>query len=87
MTKSTSKKIKMNIFYLLLPLSIILIVASFIFRQHANIQLELAILAIFIYISFALIHHFFDKSLSLEIIIDYILISILATVILLGVVI
>ncbi len=78
------KKIKINAFFLLIPLSLGIIILSFIFRSKTTIQLELIFSVTVIYMSLALIYHYFDKSLTLETIIEYILIAVLVIVIFIG---
>lgn len=78
------KKIKVNTFFLLIPFGLGFVTLSFIFRSQATIQLELIFLMMVIYVSLALIHHYFDKSLTLETVIEYILIAVLAGVIFIG---
>lgn len=78
-------KKKKNIIYVILPLSVVFIAASFLLRKNTNIQIEIIFLAAFVYISLAFLHHYFDKSLNLETIIDYILIALLSVIILTGV--
>lgn len=57
------------------------IVALFIFRFASNIQFIIFFIATCFYLLVALVHHFRQKTLILEIVIEYILIAILALVI------
>lgn len=50
------------------------------------LELGTVYLIIFLYIGFALTHHYFDKSLTSETILEYILIAMLVIVILAGVI-
>lgn len=58
--------------------------ALFIARFNHQIQFQIFILATGVYLLTALLHHFRDKTLTLEIIIEYVLIAALALVILQG---
>ena len=68
-------------------LSLLLIVLSFAFHSQRNLQFELLILLVIVYVSFSMLHHYLDKSLTLETMLEYILIASLAVVLLLGLVI
>lgn len=81
-----TKKLKLNVFYLLVLFCVGFVVLSFIFQKQAHLQLEIATAAVFIYVSFSLTHHYFDKSLTFETSIEYILIALLAVVVLMGIV-
>ncbi len=47
----------------------------FVFRGQGLIEFEILTGAVILYIGWALIHHHFDKSLTVEVIIEYILIA------------
>lgn len=49
-----------------------------------NFQLELVLLLIIMYMGFSLSHHYFDKSLTFEATLEYILMALLVIVILTG---
>lgn len=78
------KKHLRHINHLYLPVSLVIIGLSFLLRGDPQIQLNLLIMAVFLYLSFSFIHHFLDKSLTLEVIIEYILIAWLSIVLLIG---
>ncbi len=75
-------KITLSHFYL--PLAIIFLGLLYLFRSNSLYQVELIIASSIAYITIALLHHHLDKSLTLEIIIEYILIAILVVIILQG---
>ena len=50
-----------------------------------QVQFLLILSLIFFYLSWALVYHFIDKSLSLEVILEYILTALLSIVVLYGV--
>ena len=75
---------KVTLNYLYLPLALVFLVSLYFFRANAIYQVEVIIGAAITYITVALLHHHFDKSLTLEIIIEYILIAILVVIILQG---
>ncbi|KKR80446.1 MAG: hypothetical protein UU73_C0001G0216 [Candidatus Daviesbacteria bacterium GW2011_GWA1_41_61] len=62
----------------------IFIFTLFAYRFSPQIQFQIFTLAAIIYVIVALVHHHKDKSLTLEIIIEYVLIAALALIILQG---
>ena len=62
-----------------------LILLSFLFPRTNNLQLEISLLAVLIYISFTLVHHYLDKTLTFETTIEYILFATLALILAVGV--
>lgn len=80
-----SKKVvakKPNLLILMLPLVLGMGVLSFIFRQNTSFQFLIILLALVSYIIFSLMHHYFDKTLTFEVVIEYILIAGLVLIIL-----
>lgn len=57
----------------------------YIFRESSLIQLEIVILTITFYLISSFFYHHLDKSLTLEIMIEYILIGLLSLIILQGI--
>ncbi|MDO8486488.1 MAG: hypothetical protein Q7S77_02230 [Candidatus Staskawiczbacteria bacterium] len=55
-----------------------------IFRFSPERQLQVLITASIVYVATAILHHFQDKTLTMEIIIEYILIAVLALLLLQG---
>lgn len=82
MTKSFVKKL--NLIWILILSTPIFLVALFIFRFSSSIQFQIFALAALLYLVVAIIHHFRDKTLTLEITIEYVLIAALALLILQG---
>ena len=80
-------KIDKNLVYTLLPLGVAFVILSFVTPQLKQIEAGLAITFIYLYIGFSLLHHKADKSLTLEVTLEYILIATLTLVLLLGIVI
>ena len=78
------KFLKIQVNHLFLPLVVVLVVLVLIFRGHSLIQFELVTLGVILYVSTALLHHHFDKSLTVEVILEYILIAALVLIILQG---
>lgn len=66
------------IFIILSPLFVALI---FIFRHSSSAQFKLLFLAAFLYLALAIGHHYKDKSLTFEILIEYILIALFALIV------
>lgn len=81
-----ASRVDKNLVYLLLPLGISFVILSFISPQLKIVQAGLAFSFIYLYIGFSLLHHRADKSLTLEVTIEYILIATLTVVLLLGIV-
>ncbi len=79
-------KIDKNLVYTLLPLGIAFVILSFVSPQLKQVEAGLAITFIYLYIGFSLLHHKADKSLTLEVTLEYILIATLTLVLLLGIV-
>lgn len=71
-----------NIF---LVLSIVLILLSFFFRSINPYQYQIIFLAVVVYLTTSLLHHYYDKSLTFEILLEYILIGALAFLIIFGI--
>lgn len=69
----------------IIGLSAATLLAVLKFNNLAQIQFLLLLSLIFFYLSWALIYHFLDKSLTLEVMLEYILTSLLAIVVLYGV--
>lgn len=62
----------------------IFLITLFLFRTSSGWQLRIILLTTAIYLGAALLHHKKDKSLTAEIVIEYILIVVLALVIIQG---
>lgn len=75
---------KANLIWVLTLFIPVFLVALFIFRFSPQTQFQIFVLAALVYLAVALIHHYKDKTLTLEIIIEYILIAALALLILQG---
>lgn len=78
------KTLKIGLHQLFVPIALICILLIYILRGNTLLQFEVVVIAGLAYLSIALVHHHFNKSLTLELIIEYILIAILALVILQG---
>lgn len=68
-----------------LIISLILIGASFFFKDWSFYQYVVIFLAVFIYLVTSIIHHYFDKSLTLEVGLEYVLIALLSFLVVFGV--
>ena len=62
-----------------------LILGSFFLPRTNNIQLQITVLAVLLYVTFSLIHHYMDKTLTFETTIEYILLATLALILSVGV--
>lgn len=78
------QRLRLNILHLLLPISLILIGVSFISPHYFVIQLQLAMLAVILYVAFSFIHHYFDKTLTVEVSLEYVLLATLALIMIAG---
>jgi hypothetical protein len=78
------KKLKLELIHIFIPLAVIFIFLSFILPKNPLMQLQLLILFGLLYFMTVFVHHNFDKSLTFEIMAEYILVAILAIVIILG---
>lgn len=81
MNIAINKILRSNINTLFLPASLILLVLVLIFGNQIKLQFEVIVLAAMLYVGLALVHHHFDKSLTFETIVEYILIATLAVII------
>lgn len=82
MNKSLIKKISlMWVLILSIPIFIFLLIT---FRFSQERQFYIFITASILYVATAILHHFQDKTLTTEIIIEYILIAVLALLLLQG---
>lgn len=79
------KRRKLNVHHLLLTICFGLILASFLLPHTGNLQMEISVLAIILYVTFSLVHHYFDKTLTMETTIEYILVATLALIVSIGV--
>lgn len=68
-----------------IPLGVICLFAVYRYRSSQGLQLQVIFIAAVLYVSIALIHHYFDKTLTLEVIIEYILIALLVLAVTFGV--
>lgn len=71
-----------NIF---LVLSLAMIAASFFLKYRNLYQYEIIFITVLLYLTSSLLHHHFDKSLTFEIVLEYILIGALAFLIIFGI--
>lgn len=82
MNESLIKKISpIWILILSTPIFIGLLIIS---RFSKNMQFQVLLVISVVYVSIAVLHHFQDKTLTMEIIIEYILIAVLALLLLQG---
>ncbi|MDD2822925.1 MAG: hypothetical protein PHQ59_02475 [Candidatus Daviesbacteria bacterium] len=72
---------KIDLSWLFLITTPIFVIALFWFRFTPSVEFIIFFIATCFYLTLALIHHFYQKTLILEIVIEYILISVLALII------
>lgn len=78
------KFLKINVIWILILSIPIFMGLLIIFRFSPERQVQIFIVASIIYVLTAILHHFQDKTLTMEIIIEYILIAVLALLLLQG---
>jgi hypothetical protein len=69
--------------HLLLALSLIGIAVNFLFPYSDFIHFSVVMIFVIFYVIFSILHHYLDKTLTAEIMIEYILLATLAIVIIL----
>lgn len=69
---------------LFLVISLVLIGASFFFKDWAIYQYQIIFLAVAVYLISSIIHHYFDKSLTVEVGLEYVLIALLSFLVVFG---
>lgn len=72
---------RLNLIWLVMLSVPLFLTALYLARFSPRIQLEIFIGAVLTYLITAIIHHQLDKSLTLEIVVEYILIAILTLVV------
>lgn len=82
--KKIVKSFDINLLHILIPLSLLGILLSLQFRHYNLLLLEIVILFGLFYLLSSMIHHHIDKSLTLEIIIEYILTALLMIILVSG---
>ena len=80
------KKINLDLLHIFLPLGIIFLVLAFLFNKNSSILIQGIVTMTLIYLGFSFMHHNVDKTLTLEVALEYILIACLVLVILAGVI-
>lgn len=67
-----------------LIVSLVLIFLSFFFTERSYYQYEIIFIAVAVYLISSIIHHYFDKTLTLEVGLEYILIALLSVLVVFG---
>lgn len=75
---------KISVLWILIVSTPLFMGLLIIFRFSSERQFQVLVTASIVYICTAILHHFQDKSLTMEIIIEYILIAVLALLLLQG---
>ncbi len=63
----------LNLINLYLPIAIILLILSTLFNKGSFFQIQIILTATFLYFSLSLMHHYLDKSLTRQALVEYIL--------------
>lgn len=77
--------LKKNSIYFFLFLSLVAALSIFRFSHSPLIQFQILTLLAIAYLSWALLHHLWDKTLSFEVMVEYVLTALLAVIILYGI--
>lgn len=77
MRKYLREKYKAKIDHLFLPVSLVLLLAINWLHGQTQLQFQLIVIATILYVSLALLHHFFDRSLTTAVTVEYILMAVL----------
>lgn len=80
--KNIKNLLKIKVIHVYFPLALGFLGLMYWFRGDALMQVEIVVAGAVAYIAVALLHHHLDKSLTVEIIIEYILIAALVLVLL-----
>jgi hypothetical protein len=78
------KILKLNPLWVMTATAPFFIIVLFIFRFMPKIQFQILTLASLTYLTLAILHHLRDKTLTLELVIEYVLIAALALIVLQG---
>lgn len=78
------RNIKVSLLHAILPISIVLIYLSFMFKGQREMQTIIGLVGVASYLGVSLIHHKKDKSLTFKTVLEYILVAGLVVGILLG---
>lgn len=70
--------------HIFLLISLILIFLSFFYKGWSFYQYQIIFAAVAIYLISSIAHHYFDKSLTLEVGLEYILIALLSVLVVFG---
>ena len=86
MTKRRSKLIDLRQYSILLLLVFTAVSVVVVLRYHNSpkVQFQIFVALAIAYLTWSLLHHSLDKSLTLEVVIEYVLTALLALVILYG---
>jgi len=76
------KALKFEIYHLLVPVSVVLLGFLVVLRNQTRLQFEVMLGAALVYLGLSFAHHHNDKSLTIEVMLEYILIAALSLIIL-----
>ena len=80
------KRVKPDITHVFVAIAAVVAGLSIIFRTQSVLQLQLIFILGLAYVSISLIHHHFDRSLTIETTLEYILLASLILVVIAGVI-
>lgn len=73
---------KLELTHLFLPFALIILVISYISGKSFEGQIRIGLILLFFYLLIQILHHYIDKSLTFEVVAEYILIAALLGVVL-----
>ena len=79
------KILSLSLIHFFQPIAFLAIIAAFFLQGEPKLLMQIVTTLAIIYVTIALIHHYFDKSLSLEVGLEYVLISLLAVLVVFGI--
>ncbi len=79
-----SLKIKDLLIYIFFPIALALVFLIFYYKYNPQVQYNLMILTLLTYLGLSLLYHKMDKSLTLQVVFEYILLGSLTVIVVLG---
>lgn len=76
--------VRINILWLLVFFTPLFAAGIIYFKSNKSIQIEILTMSAIVYVSVAILHHWRDKTLTREIVAEYVLLAVLALIIVLS---
>lgn len=84
--KRIVKKINLELIHIFLPVSVVFLFFMYFLKPQSTVYLKIIILVSVLYLLISLIHHYIDKSLNKETLLEYLLIAFLVLIMIAGVI-